>query len=152
MTKKVRQAQIAELIEGEKIRSQQALLDSLERLGIRVTQATLSRDLAELGVVKGPKGYELIRGAQPEPREPNDMRRIVREFVRALEAAGNLVVLKTDPGNAHTVAFHIDRARWPEVIGTIAGDDTIFIAVRKPGLTVKVMTRIQEVMKVRNEH
>ena len=129
---------------------QQEIRESLRRLGIRVTQATLSRDLTELGVIKGPEGYERFQRAETEPRESNDLKRIVREFVRSLEAAGHIIVLKTDPGHAHTVAFHIDRARWQEVLGTIAGDDTIFIAVKKPQLTGKVMARMQEVLSVRN--
>jgi len=154
-TKKIRQAKIAEMIEGGAVYSQQALAAGLGRVGIRVTQATLSRDLAELGVVKGPEGYGLPGGDGADGvdgRRSLDLRRVLREFVRALDAAGNLVILKTDPGHAHTVAAHVDRARWPEIIGTIAGDDTIFAVVRRPAAARRVLAKIREVVNTHHDY
>ncbi|MBI1748123.1 MAG: arginine repressor [Acidobacteria bacterium] len=152
VTKKVRQARIAQLIARSQVFSQQGLAEGLVRFGIQVTQATLSRDLTELGVIKGPHGYEVFSRTEPEPRANGDLKRVVREFVRSMDSADHLIVVQTDPGNAHTVAAHIDRAQWPEIVGTIAGDDTIFIALKRPRVANKILARLREVLRPGNGH
>lgn len=128
-----RRARIAALIGAHRVWSQQDLAALLKRHeGIVVTQATLSRDLAELGVVKGPNGY-MMPGVQPalpaEGRE-SSLAAALRQHLISVARGGTLVVLKTPSGHANSLAIEIDRAGLQASLGTIAGDDTIFIAAR----------------------
>jgi len=131
-----RRARIAALIGAHRLWSQQELVALLKRSeGIAVTQATLSRDLAELGVVKGPNGY-MLPGAPPAlPAEGREaaLAGALRQHLISAARGGTLVVLKTPSGHANSLAIEIDRAGLPEVLGTIAGDDTVFIAARDTG-------------------
>lgn len=124
-----RRNQIRELLESEAVATQEDLRKKLARRGIRVTQATISRDIEELGLIKTRGGYRLpvSPDAVPAPPQPT-LSVILKEFVREVLVASNLVVVKTNPGNAHSVGVALDAERWPEVVGTVAGDDTIFIA------------------------
>ena len=122
-----RHLKILELIETRPIRTQEALAEALAGEGWEVTQSSVSRDIAALGLVKSSGAY---RRPVPEDwiAEGPDERRIA-EGVLAVEPAGDaLLVVHTPPGEANRVAVALDRLAWPEVIGTIAGDDTIFIA------------------------
>jgi transcriptional regulator of arginine metabolism len=125
-----RRNQILEILQSEKVATQDELRRKLARRGIRVTQATVSRDIEELGLVKTRAGYR--RADAPEPVAPSApqpaLTVLLKEFVRDVLLASNLVVVKTHPGNAHSVGVGLDAERWPEVVGTVAGDDTIFIA------------------------
>jgi len=98
----------------------------LARRGIQVTQATLSRDLNELRLVKTSEGYILPNGDSSGEPLP-DVSRLVQEFVREVRRAQNLLVIKTIPGSAQPVAVAIDAGSWDEVVGTVAGDDTLLI-------------------------
>lgn len=129
-----RQKAIAELIRGKAIASQEDLTEKLALLGFAVTQATVSRDLEQLGAVKVKRGG-VLSYALPEQIGESDwsidrLERILRDWVISLEAAGNLLVLKTPPGSAHLVGSAIDNARPAEIAGTVSGDDTLFLAVR----------------------
>ena len=124
---------IADLIRARPIASQDELAEGLAALGVAVTQATISRDLEQLGAVKVRRDNRLVY-ALPDQRQPGDgpdLASVVRDWVRSVDVAGNLVVLKTPPGSAHLVAVALDGTDLPEVVGTISGDDTIFIAVRE---------------------
>ncbi len=133
--KSYRQQLVSELVEQEPITSQEQLRERLRGKGIEVTQATLSRDIRDLGLVKraGDGAYRRP-GAEAAPRggpEPQVvLRRAVAEFLRRVEAVHQLVVLKTDPGQAQTLAIALDRAGMPDVVGTIGGDDTILVIFR----------------------
>ncbi len=130
MSKARRQHQITRLLEREHILNQHDLAARLARLGVEVQQATLSRDLAELGAVKGPGGYRLLPAAAAEPA-PAPRQRLTQALSRLLLEAsigGNLLVLRTPPGQASPLAVEIDRASLPGALGTIAGDDCIFVA------------------------
>ena len=127
-----RRARLAALIASNQVWSQQELAALLrKREGIVVTQATLSRDLTELGVVKGPNGY-MLPGAAPAPtggdREAA-LATALRQHLVSAARGGTTVVLRTPSGHANSLAVAIDRAGLPGVLGTIAGDDTIFIVV-----------------------
>jgi transcriptional regulator of arginine metabolism len=102
--------------------------------GLTVTQATVSRDLDQLGAIKVKRGggscYALPDQLGGGDWAADRLSRLVVEWVQSADLAGNLVVLKTPPGSAHLVAFAIDQARLPDVAGTVAGSDTIFVAVR----------------------
>ena len=128
MDKLYRRSQILDLLKAEPVADQAELRRKLAQRGIRVTQATVSRDIRELGVAKTREGYGLPATADavapPQPTLPV----ILKEFLRELRQASNLVIVKTHPGNAHTVAMALDLAGWREIVGTVAGDDTIFVA------------------------
>ncbi|ORW85262.1 MULTISPECIES: arginine repressor [unclassified Mycobacterium] len=140
-TRAGRQARIVAILSSEPISSQSELAARLAGEGIEVTQATLSRDLEELGAVK-------LRGADggvgvyivPEDGSPvrgvaggtDRMSRLLGELLVSTDASGNLAVLRTPPGAAHYLASAIDRAALPYVVGTVAGDDTILVVAREP--------------------
>lgn len=128
-----RQKALAELIRHEALASQEDVTARLSSLGHPATQATVSRDLENLGAVKV-KRAGTTRYALPDEGaadfQAGRMERIVGEWVRSVEAAGNLLVLKTPPGSAHLVGLVIDQAGLPELAGTISGDDTLFVALR----------------------
>ena len=124
MNKNYRQGQILKLIHAQRIHTQEELAHSLRAIGIPATQVTLSRDIRELGLVKTAEGY--TQGL-PESGGSADVEIVVRDFVLDIRVAQNLLVLRTAPGNANAVAAALDRADWPEITGTIAGDDTILI-------------------------
>ncbi|MCC7175976.1 MAG: ArgR family transcriptional regulator [Bryobacterales bacterium] len=121
MNKSYRQGQILNLIRGRAIRTQDELARALKALGIGAAQVTLSRDIRELGLVKTADGYRQMRHESAGP----DFASVVANFLMDVRVARNLVILKTSPANANTLAAALDRHAWPEVIGTIAGDDTV---------------------------
>ena len=123
-----RRNQILELLKVERVATQAELCRKLARRGIHVTQATVSRDIEELGLIKARGGYRLPGAPEPGAPPHPTLSIILKEFVREVLVAANVVVVKTHPGNAHTVGVALDSANWPEVVGTVAGDDTIFIA------------------------
>jgi len=132
-----RHALIVDVLGGGPVPSQDALLARLAGLGVRTTQATLSRDLRELGVVKGPEGYRMPIASRPgRAHAPvrglaatGALERVVGQYVVSVKVGVGLVVLKTGPGHAQVVALEFDRTPPSGVIGTVGGDDTIFIAV-----------------------
>lgn len=123
MTKSFRQGQILALIRNKEIYTQDELARELGHLGIQTTQVTLSRDIRELGLVKTAEGYRRLTA---EPSGPA-LADVVGEYVLDIRIAQNLVVLRTSPGNASTVAVALDREPPEEVVGTIAGDDTVLV-------------------------
>jgi transcriptional regulator of arginine metabolism len=131
--KQLRQQAVRDLIEQRAVRTQQELAGALRERGFRATQATVSRDVAELGLVKvtrnGIAAYAMpSRAAEAEVSGEERLGTLLRSLPIEIKAAGTLLVLRTIPGNAHAVAAALDRARWPEVVGSIAGDDTLFVA------------------------
>ena len=129
-----RQRALADIIRSEPLASQEEASARLAERGFQVNQATVSRDLDQLGAIKVKRGG-VLSYALPDQLADSDwstdrLRRILAEWVRSVEAAGNLIVMKTPPGSAHLVAHAIDGARLPEVAGSIAGDDTLFLALR----------------------
>jgi transcriptional regulator of arginine metabolism len=129
-----RQQAIAELIRNDCVASQEELTEALEKKGFKVTQATVSRDLDKLGAVKARRGG-LLCYSLPEQLAHSDfmaaqLERILKEWVQSIEPAGNLIVLKTPPGSAHLVGVALDQAKLGQVVGTICGDDTLFVAAR----------------------
>ncbi|MGH9640607.1 MAG: arginine repressor [Bryobacteraceae bacterium] len=123
MNKSFRQGQILTLIRSKGIYTQEELARALGQLGIQTTQVTLSRDIRELGLVKTAEGYRRISPEAPGPALAD----VVNEYLLDIRVAQNLVVLRTSPGNASTLAVALDRAPLEEVVGTIAGDDTVLV-------------------------
>jgi transcriptional regulator of arginine metabolism len=132
MMKARRKAVILELVEREAITSQEQLREKLRERGIAATQATLSRDIRELSLVKrAADGAYRRLGLDPTTGDgQTGLRRAVSEYLRTQETIDQLLVLRTDPGQAQPLAIAIDRARVPEIAGTIGGDDTILVICR----------------------
>jgi transcriptional regulator of arginine metabolism len=128
MDKVYRRTQIVDLLRNGEVETQDDLRRKLAQRGIHVTQATVSRDIEDLGLVKTRSGYRLPETADPMARLQPTLAIVLKEFLTEARQAANLVIVKTRPGNAHSVAVALDANPWPEVVGTIAGDDTIFIA------------------------
>ena len=126
-TKEQRRQSIVELVGSHAIRSQAELAKLLGRRGHRVNQATLSRDLRDLGLRKGPAGYELPHDGDGTPTEASDLGRAVREWLLDAIPAQNQVVLTTPPGGAQPLAFALDHTPLAGVVGTLAGDDTVLV-------------------------
>lgn len=131
--KERRRHAIADLIREQALTSQDELAERLSGLGFAVTQATISRDLEQLGAVKvrrvGRLSYALPDQVRREP-SPR-LAAVFRDWVRSIDVAGNLVVIKTPPGSAHLVGVALDQSEIAEIVGTICGDDTIFVACRE---------------------
>jgi transcriptional regulator of arginine metabolism len=130
-----RQALILELLGKEPVRNQEQLRKGLKVLGVTATQATLSRDIKELGLVKRASDGAYQRPSVSVPQagpSGSGFSRAVTEFVTGVDRVQQMVVLRTGPGQAHAAAVAIDRAQLTEVVGTIAGDDTILVIARDP--------------------
>jgi transcriptional regulator of arginine metabolism len=146
-----RQKAIAELIRGEPLASQEEVTGRLRSHGFSVTQATVSRDLDQMGAVKV-KRSGVMRYALPDQIGDSDwaasrLARLFGDWVQSVEAAGNLLVLKTPPGSAHLVGLALDQAKLPEVAGTISGDDTVFVALRDgvvPGIVAEQFRKLSQ--------
>ena len=143
MTKAQRQAAILATISRASIRTQEDLAEALRMRGVEASQVTLSRDLRELGVFKTVDGYR-EPGPQPLPEDSNTLAAVIRQFLTEAVPAQNLVVLKTRPGGAAALALAIDRAHWPEIIGTVAGDDTILAVAPSPNAAEAVAARLRD--------
>ena len=145
-----RQIKVKELVERLVIRTQDELADALRSEGIDVTQATVSRDIKEMMLVKVPTGDGGHRYAFPSEHSITvSVARLEKTFqdsVLTINSSGNLVVLRTLPGTAQAVAYVLDNIRWPEIIGTVAGDDTIFIVVKPEKDVHKVVERFESMM------
>ncbi len=141
-----RQLKILELIETHAIHTQEELADALAREGWEVTQPSVSRDIASLGLVKVERAYKRSALTRP-PRTDLDEQRIV-EGVLAYSPAGEvLIVVHTPPGEANRVGVALDRLAWPDILGNISGDDTIFIATRDPKGQKRVLAELARLVE-----
>ena len=159
-TKNARHQLILELVTHQEVRSQGELADLLADRGLRVTQATLSRDLVELDAIKvrAPSGALVYavpaEGGDRRPAAPGEtaaaahrLARLCGELLVSAEASANLVVLRTPPGAAQFLASAFDRAEFPEVLGTIAGDDTVLVIATDADAAEQVVGRISEMTR-----
>ena len=131
--KQLRQRAIRDLVEQRPIRTQQELAAALRERGFRATQATISRDVAELGLGKGSRDGRAAYVLPPRLRDADvsgedRLRRLLADVPVEFRVSDLLLIVKTLPGSAHAVAAALDRTRWPEIAGSIAGDDTVFVA------------------------
>jgi len=144
MNKSFRQGQILKLIHARGIHTQEELAQELKRLGIAATQVTLSRDIHELGLAKTPNGYRQIA---PEHAGPT-LATLLVEFVQDIRPAQNLLVVKTAPGHANSVAVALDREEWPEIVGTVAGDDTILVVLPDSETAQVVRQKLLQLLEI----
>lgn len=149
--KRYRYTKIKEIVKSRPIETQEELANALMEEGIDVTQATVSRDIKELMLIKIPTGDGRYRYAlSPEESVVLSRSRISRLFqdsITGIDSSVNLVVLHTLPGSAQSVCFAIDHARWGEVIGTVGGDDTILLVARTIEDVEEIKKRISDLMK-----
>jgi transcriptional regulator of arginine metabolism len=140
MSKSYRHGQILKLIRAKRIHTQDELARELQHAGIAATQVTLSRDIRELRLVKTREGYSEML---PEETGPS-FASLAAEFLQDVRIAQNLVVLRTSPGHANSVAVALDSEEWPEVVGTLAGDDTILVIAPDNATAERVRQRFME--------
>lgn len=146
--KRFRQGQILKLVSGQPVGSQDELRRRLGHLGVRVTQATLSRDMRELQLVKTSDGYRQLSAANAEEGSPLPaLARALKEFLLDIRSAQNMLVLKTPPGGAQPLAAAVDSERWKEIAGTLAGDDTVLIIASSRGASKTIQRRIEEMLR-----
>lgn len=149
MTKGKRHIKIREIITKNEIETQDELVDALKKAGYNVTQATVSRDIKELHLVKVPLPDGRYKYSLPADNRFNPLQKLKRTLVDSfvsIDYAENLVVLKTLPGNANAVAALIDNLDWEEIMGTISGDDTILIVCRTKSQSEKVTKRFLQML------
>ena len=151
--KQWRQAQILDVIDHEPVASQEVLRQRLLVRGIGATQATISRDLKEIGLVKraGDGAYVRPGGERAQPAAGDQLRRAVMSLLRGYERVDALLVLRTDRGQAQGLAEWIDRAQLAEVAGTIAGDDTILLVCRGGDAAEAVEAKLSEMVGRQSE-
>lgn len=145
-----RHLKIMEIIESRAIQTQEELAEELRKNGFDVTQATVSRDIRELRLVKVPLGDEAYRYSIPREHPPGNlqerMKRFFKDSVVHIENSENLIVIRTLPGTAHAVASTIDSSNWPEIIGTVAGDDTILVIVKPKEATESIHLKFESLL------
>jgi transcriptional regulator of arginine metabolism len=146
MNKVLRQRAVLEALRHGPVASQEDLQRALRKRGFKVGQATLSRDIRDLNLSKAAHGYTLPQGESASGLALPPVQRLVREFVLDVRPAQNLLVLKTIVGSAQPVAAAIDEQEWEEMVGTIAGDDTILIICPDKEAARKVAVQIEEML------
>ncbi|MGM0725896.1 MAG: transcriptional regulator AhrC/ArgR [Bacillota bacterium] len=149
MNKGQRHIKIREIIAGQEIETQDELVDILKAGGYNITQATVSRDIKELHLVKVPTNNGTYKYSLPADQRFNPLSKLKRSLMDAfikMDAASHLIVLKTMPGNAQAIGALMDNLDWEEIMGTICGDDTILIICRTPGDTETVSSKILELL------
>ena len=141
-----RHEMIREIVSSRAVETQEELANHLRNARIKATQATVSRDIKEIMLVKTPTEGGHYRYALPEEKKRTEDRltRLFAEAVTRVEENGAIVVIRTLPGMANAVASAVDRGRWPEILGTVAGDDTIFAAVKPLAAAPDVARRMRE--------
>ena len=143
MSKSYRQGQILKLVRSKRILTQDELAQELRDQGISATQVTLSRDIRDLRLVKTREGYQEMA---PEEKGPA-LTLLAAEFVLDVRCAQNLVVVKTAPGNANSVAQALDQEEWPEVVGTLAGDNTLLIIAPDSSTAEVVQEKLMAILE-----
>lgn len=148
--KNQRHKEILEIVGEQHIETQEELAEELRRRAYEVTQATVSRDIKELRLIKVPAGDGTYRYGIPEDRsavlDADRMKRFFRDSVVYTDSSENIVIIKCLPGTAQAVAALVDGVGWHEVIGTVAGDDTIIAVIKPKSAVTKTLSRISELL------
>ena len=151
MIKNARQQKILEIIEAYDIDTQDAMIEKLYEAGISATQTTISRDIRELKLVKGMSAKGVYKYILPETKKGNNipvLNSALTESVVRIEAAENIVVVKTFPGMANALAVCVDSLEKPHIVGSVAGDDTILLVVRNADVAREVAKELKEAFNV----
>jgi len=144
-----RQRLILDIVQSMQIETQEELARELNRRGMQVTQATVSRDIKELGLIKSPTADGRYCYALPDsaPAGRERLRRLFREALVDIDTSENLVVVKTLRGTAAAAGEAIDQLAWPEIVGTVAGDNTVLVVVRSRDVAASVAERFRELAR-----
>lgn len=149
--KTARQRKIKEIIKSQNISTQEELADALRAAGFSVTQATVSRDIKELQLLKvAQKDKTYVYALPMEPgivHNQDRIRLMMRELVIEINYSENIIVIKTHPGNAHGIASLVDGLKWPGIVGTLAGDDTILLVVKPKGKVKLILNMLNSLME-----
>ena len=147
--KEKRQEAILELVKKYEIETQEELVEKLNKSGFAVTQATISRDIRELKLTKIQRGAKQVYAALTENKYSNSNKYIdiLKHSFVSMDMAQNILVIKTASGTAMALATALDSLRWDEIVGTIAGDDTVMCAIRTVDDTKKLMKRLEEIIR-----
>lgn len=140
-----RQRAILAILRGRRVARQSELVRLLRERGIRVTQSSVSRDLRQLGITKLDAGYQQLE--QPDPETDRDAALVAELVLDIRTAGGNLMAVKTIEGAAQRVALYLDRSGWSEIVGTVSGDDTIFVATRGGGDQRRLLARLRSLVQ-----
>jgi transcriptional regulator of arginine metabolism len=147
--KSKRQNKIIEIISNNNVETQDDLVRLLQEAGFQVTQATISRDIKELHLIKVQTESGIYKYSVNEKKDKNDMgvlMRIFKDTVLSIEAAGSIVVIRTLTGSANAAAEVVDGLHLPEIVGSIAGDNTIFVAVRNPDAAAVIVSKFRQIL------
>ncbi|HYR42031.1 MAG TPA: hypothetical protein VER98_03340 [Terriglobia bacterium] len=144
--KRLRHNAILELLRAGEITSQEDLMRGLKARNIAVSQSTLSRDIQELRLAKAGGVYTVVDAEAAVPHSDGSSERIMREFMIGIDVAQNIVVVKTGPGHASTVSQALDDAAWPEWVGSIAGENTVFVVARSGKDAKKLGQRLRRLL------
>lgn len=139
-----RQKAILAILRARRVARQSELVRLLKERGIRVTQSSVSRDLQQLGITKLDTGYQQLE--QPQPEADRDAAMVAELLREVRTAGGHLTVVKTVEGAAQRVALYLDRSGWTEIVGTVSGDDTIFVATRGGGEQRRLLVRLRSLL------
>ncbi|GHU98856.1 arginine repressor [Clostridia bacterium] len=149
MSRSIRQSKILDLIERNEVETQEELGSLLQRAGLNVTQATISRDIKELGLVKtAEKNKKYIYSAPSEARSGASAKMVnmFRESLIGMDGAGNIAVLKTLPGSANAAGNLVDKLQIPDVLGCVAGDDTVIVVTKSEAAAAKMIKQLRELL------
>jgi transcriptional regulator of arginine metabolism len=142
MNKSFRQGQILRIIRKKEIYTQEELGQELSSVGIQTTQVTLSRDIRDLGLVKTPEGYRHLTTEESGPKLSD----VIDEYMQDIRVAQNIVVVRTSPGSANSLAVAIDKEELEEVVGTVAGDDTIIVVTPDSTTAAQLRQKLLELI------
>lgn len=149
MARTGRQLQLIEIINKNEIETQEALAEALRNEGYLVTQATVSRDIKDLGLIKvmtPNKTYKYAQPASTEQKSSGKMLNLFRECVISIDYAGHLIVIKTVSGGANSAATLVDKLNFPEVMGCVAGDDTILVVIKDQQKIVPIVEKLKSLL------
>ena len=144
MNKSYRLGQILNVVRSQRIRTQDELVRALRKMNVESTQVTLSRDIRELGLVKTPQGYVLPEAVNPQGP---DLEVVVQEFLQDVRVAQHTLILKTSAGSASPLAEALDKADWPEIVGTIAGDNTVLVVARDEKIAASLRKKLLDLLQ-----
>ena len=149
MARTGRQLKLIEIINKNEIETQEALAEALRNEGYLVTQATVSRDITDLGLIKvmtPNKTYKYAQPASTEQKSSGKMLNLFRECVISIDYAGHLIVIKTVSGGANSAATLVDKLNFPEVMGCVAGDDTILVVIKDQQKIVPIVEKLKSLL------
>jgi transcriptional regulator of arginine metabolism len=146
LVKRLRHNAILELVRSGEITSQEDLMRGLKSRNIAVSQSTLSRDIQELRLAKAGGHYTVVDSDSTVPHSEGSLNRIISEFMVDIDVAQNIVVVKTGPGHASTVSQALDESGWPEWVGSIAGENTVFVVARSTRDAKRLEQRLRRLL------